>query len=162
MLVSSILGVVSILILSNIFTKGIVELSATCYFNVTQLASMQIVILGVINLVTLTFAMFYVGIQWKISFFRIGIYVAVPFLFTVSVCMGGLLTETFRNRSYHVVVTGILSVIVILILTSIPKLYCASAIMFWCIGFAVGVIMLFIQVRQLFVAINKGEILCID
>ena len=121
MVTSSVLGMISILILSNIFTSGMAELFDTCYFNVKQLAGIEMTLLGSLNLITFMFITIYVSNQWKI----------------------------------------LLSVIIILALSSVPRLYIASAFIIWCIAFAIGCIFLCIQIRQLFIAINKGEILCI-
>ena len=160
MVTSSVLGMISILILSNIFTSGMAELFDTCYFNVKQLAGIEMTILGSLNLITFMFITIYVSGQWKIWFLQVGVYIGVPFLFTVSICMAVLLTETWRRKT-HFLVIGMLSVIIILALSSVPSLYFASAFIIWCIAFAIGCIFLCIQIRQLFIAINKGEILCI-
>ena len=161
MVTSSVLGMISILILSNIFTSGMAELFDTCYFNVKQLAGIEMTILGSLNLITFMFISIYVSDQWKIRILQIGVYIGVPFLFTVSICMAVLLTEIGRRRKTYFLVIGMLSVIIILALSSVPRLYFASAFIIWCIAFAIGCIFLCIQIRQLFIAINKGEILCI-
>lgn len=160
MVTSSVLGMISILILSNIFTSGMAELFDTCYFNVKQLVGIEMTILGSLNLITFMFISIYVSDQWKIRILQIGVYIGVPFLFTVSICMAVLLTEIGRRKTYFLVI-GMLSVIIILALSSVPRLYFASAFIIWCIAFAIGCVFLCIQIRQLFIAINKGEILCI-
>lgn len=154
MVTSSVLGMISILILSNIFTSGMAEF-------VKQLAGIEMTILGSLNLITFMFISIYVSDQWKIRILQIGVYIGVPFLFTVSICMAVLLTEIGRRRKTYFLVIGMLSVIIILALSSVPRLYIASAFIIWCIAFAIGCIFLCIQIRQLFIAINKGEILCI-
>ena len=161
MVTSSVLGMISILILSNIFTSGMAELFDTCYFNVKQLAGIERTILGSLNLITFMFISIYVSDQWKIRILQIGVYIGVPFLFTVSICMAVLLTEIGRRRKTYFLVIGMLSVIIILALSSVPRLYIASAFIIWCIAFAIGCIFLCIQIRQLFISIIKGEILCI-
>ena len=162
MVTSSVLGMISILILSNIFTSGMAELFDTCYFNVKQLAGIEMTILGSLNLITFMFISIYVSDQWKIRILQIGVYIGVPFLFTVSICMAVLLTEIGRRRKTYFLVIGMLSVIIILALSSVPRLYFASAFIIWCIAFSIGCIFLCIQIKQLFIAINKGEILCIE
>ena len=161
MAASSVSGWISILILSNIFTGGMAELFDTCYFNVRQLAAIEITILGSLNLITFMFITIYVSGQWKIWFLQVGVYIGVPFLFTVSICMAILLTETGRRKTYFLVI-GMLSVIIILGLSSVPGLYFASAFTIWCIAFVIGCIFLCMQIRRLFIEINKGDILCID
>ena len=160
MVTASVLGMSSIFILSNIFTSGMAELFDTCYFNVKQLAGIEMTIVGSLNLITFMFLSIYVSGQWKIRILQIGVYTGVPFLFTASVCMAVLLTETGRRRKTYLLVTGMLSVIVILALSSVPGIYFASAFLIWCIAFAVGCIFLGIQIRRLLIAMNKGEILC--
>ena len=53
MLASSILGACSIWILSELFSGGITELADTCYFNVRQLAALEMLVLGTVNLTVL-------------------------------------------------------------------------------------------------------------
>ena len=118
-------------------------------------------ILGSLNLITFMFITIYVSGQWKIWFLQVGVYIGVPFLFTVSICMAILLTETGRRKTYFLVI-GMLSVIIILGLSSVPGLYFASAFTIWCIAFVIGCIFLCMQIRQLFIEINKGDILCTD
>ena len=84
MLLASASGGVSIWILSGFFSNGVGELAGTCYFNTKQLAGLEMTLLGGINLIMIAFAVLYVGIQWKLNLFRIGVYMGVPFLFTVS------------------------------------------------------------------------------
>ena len=47
-------------------------------------------------------------------------------------------------------------------LTLLPGLYLLSAAAVWCAGLAAGLTVLFLQVGRLFLAIEKGELLCTD
>ena len=127
MLLASAAGGVSIWILSGLFSNGAGELTETCYFNAKQLAGLEMAILGGSNLILLAFAVFYVGIQWKMSLFRIGVYVGVPFLFTVSVCMGCMMAETRRRRSVLTAGAGVLSAVLVLAAAAVPQVYLPSA-----------------------------------
>ena len=146
MLASSILGACSIWILSELFTGGITELADTCYFNVRQLAALEMLVLGTVNLMVI----------------RAGLYMGVPFLFTVSICLGCLMTERGRRKRYPLAAAGIASVVLTGILTLLPGLYLLSAAAVWCAGFAAGLTVLLLQVGRLFLAIEKGELLCTD
>ena len=162
MLASSILGACSIWILSELFSGGITELADTCYFNVRQLAALEMLVLGTVNLITLAGAACYAGIHWRIWVVRAGLYMGVPFLFTVSICLGCLMMEAGRRKRYPLVAAGIASAVLTWILTSLPGLYLLSAAVVWCAGFAAGLILLLLQVGRLFFAIEKGELLCTD
>lgn len=162
MLASSILGACSIWILSELFTGGITELADTCYFNVRQLAALEMLVLGTVNLMVLAGAACYAGIRWKMWVIRAGLYMGVPFLFTVSICLGCLMMEAGRRKRYPLVAAGIASAVLTWILTSLPGLYLLSAAVVWCAGFAAGLILLLLQVGRLFFAIEKGELLCTD
>ncbi len=162
MLASSMLGVCSIWILSELFTGGMTELADTCYFNVRQLAALEMLVLGTVNLMVLAGAACYAGIHWRIWVVRAGLYMGVPFLFTVSICLGCLMMEAGRRKRYPLVAAGIASAVLTWILTSLPGLYLLSAAVVWCAGFAAGLILLLLQVGRLFFAIEKGELLCTD
>lgn len=76
--------------------------------------------------------------------------------------MYGGIVDRDREKKDIFLVIGMLSVTIILALSSVPRLYFASAFIIWCIAFSIGCIFLCIQIKQLFIAINKGEILCIE
>lgn len=162
MLAASLLGCVSILTLSHLFSGGLGELSCTCYFSSRQLAAYQMLGLGGVNLLTLAFLTCFSGIRWEAEMFRIGIYTGVPFVITVCVCIGVLRIEGFRNKAYPVAAAGIISAAAFLALSSVPRIYSESAIMVWACVMAGWAIVLGLQIRQLLHAIDKGEILCTD
>lgn len=162
MLLASSSGGVSIWILSRLFSNGAGELAETCYFNTKQLAGLEMTILGGINLIMLSFAVFYVGVQWKMSFFRMGVYVGVPFLFTVSVCLGCMMAETRRRRFAMTAGAGLLSAVLVLAATAVPEVYLPSAAAVWCMALAAGMAVLAVQIRRLFNEIGRGEILCTE
>ena len=61
MLSSSLLGSLSILVLSYLFSEEIGELSCTCYFSARQIAAQQMLGLGAVNLLTLGFLICFIG-----------------------------------------------------------------------------------------------------
>ena len=162
MLSSSLLGSLSILVLSYLFSEEIGELSCTCYFSARQIAAQQMLGLGAVNLLTLGFLICFIGVRWKAELFRIGIYTLVPFVVTVGICMGILQFEGLRNRSYPVTAAGVISGAAFLAIASVPSLYRTSAIIVWGVVFAVGTAVLVLEIRHLFHSIDKGEVLCTD
>ena len=162
MLASSVMGSSSILVLSHLFAGGMGELSCTCYFSARQLAAYQMLALGAVNLLTLVFLICFAGIRWEADLFQIGIYMGVPFVLTVSVCIGVLRFEGLRNRAYPVPAAGILSAAGVLVLASAQQIYTVSAVAVWGAALAAGAAVLFAQIRHLFQEIDKGEILCTD
>ena len=161
MLASSILGAFSIWILSELFSGGITKLADTCYFNVRQLAALEMLVLGTVNLTVLAGAACYAGICWRMWIIQAGLYMGVPFLFTVSICLGCLMMERGRRKRYPLAAAGIASVVLTWFLTLLPGLYLLSAAV-WCVGLAAGLTVLILQVGRLFWAIEKGELLCTD
>ena len=162
MLASSILGACSIWILSELFFVVITELADTCYFNVRQLAALEMLVLGTVNLTVLAGAACYAGICWRMWIIQAGLYMGVPFLFTVSICLGCLMMERGRRKRYPLAAAGIVSVVLTWFLTLLPGLYLLSAAAVWCVGLAAGLTVLILQVGRLFWAIEKGELLCTD
>ncbi|MGL6200548.1 MAG: hypothetical protein ACRC3H_16580 [Lachnospiraceae bacterium] len=161
MLMSTLLGSLSMVIICNTSSSGMAELADSCYFNVSQIVLLELTILGIGNLVTLSFAVIFVGIRWDMHLLHIGFYIFVPLLFTEVVSLGALMTEKARRRPYLVIVCGIFSTVIFLILASMPRLFLSSAIVFWAFAFFIGIALLVIEMRKLFNKINEGEILCI-
>lgn len=162
MLLASASGGVSIWILSGLFSNGAGELAGTCYFNTKQLAGLEMTLLGGINLIMIAFAVLYVGIQWKLNLFRIGVYMGVPFLFTVSVCLGCMMAENCRRRSALTAGAAVFSSALVLAAAAVPQIYLPSAAAVWCMVLAAGAAVLSVQIRRLFNEIGRGEILCTE
>ena len=70
--------------------------------------------------------------------------------------------ERGRRKRYPLAAAGIASVVLTWFLTLLPGLYLLSAAAVWCAGLAAGLTVLFLQVGRLFLAIEKGELLCTD
>lgn len=160
MILSGVLGSLSVLEVGKICFAKLSELSETCFFNVRQKAAFDMIISGIINLTALSAGILFVGFQWKIWLLQIGLYILVPFIFAQCVCLGVLLTETGRKNGWLTAVAGIFLCIFYTILASTPQLYTSSALFIWAIALIAGVIILGILTKALFTEINKGEILC--
>lgn len=162
MVAASVSGTVSILVLARNFTNGIAELTETCYFDARQLVAMELTALGAMNFVILTLEILYVSFHWKIWIFRAGIHIAAPFFFTVAICLGCLMAEPGRNKSYVLAGAGLLSAAAAGALSCVPQAFALPAAALWYVGFAAGLAVLFLQIRRLFAEIGKGELLCAD
>ncbi len=160
MMLSGVMGIVSVAQTGRIFSSGIAELSESCYFNIRQIVALHMVLSGIINLTFLLLTIFFVGIQWKMNLLQVGIYLLVPFVMTQCCCLRVLLTEAGRRNTYLLVMTGIFSIIFYLIIASIPELYRITALTVWCIAFIIGLLLLGIQVRTLFKGMERGDIIC--
>ena len=130
MLSSSLLGSLSILVLSHLFSGEMGELSCTCYFSARQIAAQQMFGLGAVNLLTLGSLIGFIGGAGKRNFSDRDMH-AGSFIVTVCICMGILQFEGLRNRSYPVTAAGVISCAAFLVIASVPPLYCASAIIVW-------------------------------
>lgn len=157
---SSLLSVLSLVGVSNVFSSSLSELEESCYFNVKQVVAFQMICHGIISLTVLMTVTIWVGSQWKIMFFQVGLYVFVPYVLTQCSCLFTFLTKTGRQSSYMIFVIGIFTCLVFCIVAMIPQIYSASAITIWMIAFIIGIVMLGVQIRILFNEIGKGEILC--
>lgn len=159
-LVSCILGVVSVLGIVHVFFSGIAELSESCYFNVRQMVAFRMFLSGIISLTILVIDIVFIGMRWKMSLFRVGLYILVPFLITECLCLMMVLSEAGRKNFYPLAAAGIFSVVSNGILASWPELYQMTALSVWGIAFVIGLTLFVIQVNTLFRGIEKGEILC--
>lgn len=162
MILSGILGVVTIVEVSRIFFSGIAELSESCYFNVKQIVAFQMLISGIINLTVLFIGILFVGFQWKIHLLQIGLYVFVPFVTAQCCCLRVLLTEAGRRNSYLLVMVGVFLVVFYMVLASMPDLYLATSLTLWGIAFLIGLLLMGMQIKALFRGIEKGDILCMN
>lgn len=162
MVLSGILGVVTIVEVSRIFFSGIAELSESCYFNVKQIVAFQMLISGILNLTVLFIGIVFVGFQWKIHMLQIGLYLLVPFVMAQCCCLRVLLTEVGRRSSYLLVMVGAFLIVFYMILASIPGLYLVTALTLWGVAFLIGLLFMGIQIKALFRGIEKGDILCMN
>ena len=160
MMLSGVMGIVSIAQTGRFFSSGIAELSESCYFNIKQIVAFHMVLSGIINLTFLLLSVFFVGIQWKMNLLQVGLYLLVPFVMTQCCCLRVLLTEAGRKNTYLLVMTGIFSIIFYLIIASIPDLYRITALAVWCIAFIIGLLLLGIQVKTLFKGMERGDMIC--
>lgn len=162
MVLSGMLGIISIVEVGRIFFSGIAELSESCYFNVRQIVALHMALSGIINLTVLMIGIVFASSQWKIDLLQIGLYVMVPFVGAECCCLGILLSEAGRKNIYLLIMTGIFLVIFYLILASIPDLFQVTAVSAWGAAFAIGLALLGIQVKILFRRMNKGEMICMN
>ena len=159
---SGVLGVLLPAAMHRSFANNVAELSETCYFNAKQIMVFQMAYSGILCLALLAGGIFFVGIRWKISFIRIGLYVVAPFAFSGCCCLGAMLTEVGRRTSYMFVVVGLFLGVFYIVLVSFTCIYQVSALLFWGIALIVGVCLFGIQLHILFQDIDKGEILCMN
>ena len=160
MILAGVLGSLSALEVGKVCFAKLSELSETCFFNVKQMAAFDMIISGIINLTFLSAGILFVGFQWQIRLFQIGLYILVPFIFAQCVCLGVLLTERGRKNGWLTAVAVIFLAVFYAILASTPQLYTRSALFVWAIAFVIGAVILGIQTKALFAEINKGDILC--
>ena len=161
-ILAGVLGSLSALEVGKICFAKLSELSETCFFNVKQMVAFDMVISGIINLTVLSADILFVGFQWKIQLFQIGLYILVPFIFAQCVCLGVLLTERGRKNVWLTAIAVIFLAVFYAVLAFTPQLYTRSALFIWAIALVVGGIILGIQTRALFTEINKGDILCMN
>ena len=159
-LLAGMLGSFSIMQIGRACFSKIAELSETCFFNVSQLAAYNMILSGVINLAALAAGILFAGSRWKIKLLQIGLYMLVPFVLTQCVSLGILLTEAGRRSPWMQAIIGIFLSVFFSVLAAMPVLYEESMLFIWGIALMIGTVLLGIQIKALFTAINKGEILC--
>ncbi|MDE7200542.1 MAG: hypothetical protein K2O91_01235 [Lachnospiraceae bacterium] len=162
MIVSGALGALSLLEVENMFFSKMTELGESCYFNVRQLTAFQMAYSGLISLVTLLLTTVSASLKYQLDIMKIGLYILVPFVFTECICMTIMIMGIGRRNLLPIVAVGIFSALFWGVLTAIPGLYEASALVFWGIALIAGTGILIIQVMRFFRALDKGEIVCAD
>lgn len=161
-LLAGVLGSFSILQVGRACFSRIAELSETCFFNVSQLTAYNMILSGLINLAVLTVGILFAGSRWKIRLLQIGLYMLVPFVLTQSASLGILLTEAGRRSPWLQAAIGIFLSVFFSILAAMPVLYEESMLFVWGIALLTGTVFLGIQIKALFTAIHKGDILCMN
>ncbi|MCM1155252.1 MAG: hypothetical protein NC314_00135 [Roseburia sp.] len=162
MVLSGVLGVVSVAEIGRIFYPGLAELSESCYFNVRQIVALHMSLAGIVDLTVLGVGIFIVGAGWKMNLMQIGLYVLVPFVFAQVCCLGVLLSEAGRKNFYLLIMVGIFLAVFYMILASVPGLYRISALGVWGTALLAGLLLLGIQIKKLFRGIKRGELLCMN
>lgn len=157
-----VLGVLSLLEVGSMLFSGTTELEESCYFHVRQIIVFRMACSGIISLAALLAALVAAGNEKDAPVMEAGLYMLVPFVFTECVCMTVMITETGRRNKVVFIAAGIFSVLFWSVLSSVPSLYEASAIAFWWMAFLAGTGIFAIQIKRFFIALEKGEILCVD
>lgn len=160
MLLTGVLGAFTILQAGSVCFARVAELSETCFFNVRQMAAFDLILSGIINLTVLSAVILFAGFQWKIKLLQLGLYLLAPFVLTQCGCLALLLSEVGRRNPWMLLAVGVFLSIFFSVLTSQPLLYEESMLFVWGAALFTGILLLGIQIRALFTAINKGEILC--
>lgn len=160
MILAGVLSSLSILTVSRVWFSKLAELSESCFFNVRQMASFDMVFSGLVNLAVLTGMILFAGSRWQIRLFQIVLYILVPYTFTQCACLGVLLTEAGRRNVWLIAAIGGFLSVFYVILASTPHLYTESALVAWLAALCIGAVLLGIQIHTLFREISKGEILC--
>lgn len=161
-ILSALLSVFSLTGISRIFAANIAELSESCYFNVKQMIVFQMIGSDVLNLTALLLVILFTGFRWSLLLVQAGLYILVPYVITQCGCMGVLLTGPGRQNPYIVIAAGLLMCVAHVFIASVPGIYQVSFIMFWGLAFVAGMIILGIQLKILFSALGKGEMLCMN
>lgn len=164
MVLSGILGIVSIAVISSAFFSDMAELGETCFFNIRQMVIFHMVYAGVFNLMLLFGIILFVGLKWKITLMQIGLYSMVPYVFTECCCLGTALTNMGRRNPYLFILVGIFDTVFYILLASYPPLYLyeTSALAFWGMAFLAGILCFAAEIKSLWSELEKGEILCTD
>lgn len=160
MVLSAIQGIFWILQVERLFYPNMAELAESCYFNTKQLAAFSMVYSGIVSLLILTVIILFVGYEWKIGLLQIGLYILVPCVYTECFCLGTLLTEIGRRNPYVMGVIGGFAVVLQIVVASVPRIYQASALLFWGAAFFAGIALLGTQIRIMLRRLEEGEILC--
>lgn len=162
MIISGVLGALSLFEVGSLFFSRMAELEESCYFNVRQLVGVQMFCSGIISLAALFLALMFAGLKYEIPVMETCLYLLVPFVFTECVCMTVMLTEIGRKNVLMLVAAGIFSALFWGVISSMPQLYETSAVAFWGMALAAGTGIFAVQTKRFFHALDKGEILCAD
>lgn len=140
----------------------IAELHETCFFHVRQLASLSMILSGLLNLATVSAGILLVGLQWKIRLLQAGLYMLAPFIFMQCLCFGCMLTEAGRRHFWVTVVFTIPLSLSCLFFLQTRKSYTEPALFAWAAALFAGIIILWAEWKLFIARLQKGEILCTD
>lgn len=156
---SAVLGVYGI---ARLVGNHMGELEAVCYFNLGQLFCVRMALYGAVDLGLLVILTDGLGAQTKIGMALGGMYLLMVFLLTNIVYV---LVFTFvRGRGQLMAL--VMAALLLSVAVEIPILWTEILLSIsyggWAVMLAAGVVVLALEVRQVFHNIEKGEIICID
>lgn len=162
MILSAVQGILWLSQIGRLFYSNIAELAESCYFNTKQMAAFSMAGSGLISLAMLLIVIVFVGYEWKIGLWQVGLYILVPFVYAECCCLGILLTETGRRNPYMLAAAGAFSVVLQIVVASVPRIYQISAIFFWGAAFVLGIALLGMEAGLMLRKMERGEILCMN
>lgn len=153
---ATVLGISTVILIDKLFFGRMAELGASCYFSTKQCVAVYMAATGNVNLIILFFTILYVDNYWKIGMLQIGLYVLTPFFLSNIVALGVLSTETGRRNPYFLFISCIFLSIGYAVFSAIPGIFYATSLGIWGIACAITGILLTVQLRRLFVQMEKA------
>ncbi|MEG1059695.1 MAG: hypothetical protein RSE57_05965 [Clostridia bacterium] len=146
--------------ISRNYTYGTVELELSTQYTLNQVMISRISILGLMNILSITVLVAFVGAKTSLHTYAVFLYICVPFMVT---CFGCLwILNRFKNKesNYYCFAFGVSIMGIVSISTSyLPKLYLSYSLWVWSVMLVIAMIGVAIQLYNLVNSCNKKEII---
>ena len=160
MVAAGILSIISINVIDKLFFGKMAELGESCYFNTKQCVAAWLVLAGMINVVMLFLIMGYLNFQWKVGLLQVALYILTPYLVSSIFALEILLLETNGKKSSLLGLSAVFLSIGYGIIGSIPGVLLTTALWIWIVAFFLSGLLFAVQIKKLFIKMEKGEVLC--
>lgn len=145
--------------LSRAFQYKTAEMELSTPFTLNQVMLSRLTILGLTDVLVLTFIIIMTAVFFPISIFRIFMYLCVPFLITSFGCLCILNYVHTKECNYYCIALGVFVMAGSFALSEIaPSLYEASLISGWFILFAISLLCTAVEIQLLLKSCTKNTI----
>ena len=139
------------------FKYGMWEIEQSCVYNLRQLLSMKLIIIGFADLLIASMLIGLFGLEQDGGYLTLSVYILVPFIIS-NMCY--LLVFNFmrqRNSNYILTTIGIALGCVFLRITTYPRVYESNVLWLWIILLIVALAVLAGTIYKLLIGIEKGD-----
>ncbi|MGL5642605.1 MAG: hypothetical protein ACRDDM_10065 [Paraclostridium sp.] len=145
--------------ISRNYTYGTVELELSTQYTLNQVMISRISILGLMNILSITILVAFVGAKTSLHTYAVFLYICVPFMVTCFGCLWILNRFKNKDNNYYCFAFGVSIMGIVSISTSyLPELYLSYSLWVWSVMLVIAMIGVAIQLYNL-VSCNKKEII---
>lgn len=152
-----IIALVAIPELAKSFTNNMWELESTSKFNLQKLIVIRLMIIGVMDLSTITIIVITTCTLYEMSFVNVILYILVPFCLTNSIYL--FILRNFQGKTvvFGCLIVGLIIAIVLCYLSMFNVWYALTSTFLWIILLTFSVCTLAHEIIKLLKSIQRGE-----
>jgi len=157
---ASFVGVSGIFGIEKVLGYGMGELSATCYYCLSEIVMVRLVIFGVAEGLPILAGCAVVSGMLQEHFLRVLLYILTPFLVSNGVCFGLLIQVRNRSRTFTLIAAALGCSVLWTVFLIWNFWYEAVSLAVWCVVLISGCAVLSGELYLLFRKVRRGEMVC--